>query len=100
MRQRAHGRKPPGRIQAVYDYVDQQGKLLFQVVRYVPKGFSYRRPNPRGGWTLGPGRAQQVLYRLPELQAAPPEKPVYIVEGEKDVDRLHSLGLLATCNSG
>jgi hypothetical protein len=39
------------------------------------------------------------LYRLPELiQAVIQEKQIYIVEGEKDVETLYSLGLVATCN--
>src|SRR5262252_2456807 len=31
-------------IEATYDYRDEGGKLLFQAVRYNPKGFSQRRP--------------------------------------------------------
>lgn len=45
--------------------------------------------------TLGPCR--RVLYRLPELLAAHPDMPVFLVEGEKDVETLRSLGLVATC---
>jgi hypothetical protein len=41
-----------------------------------------------------------VLYRLPELLAADPEHVVYIVEGEKDVEALVALGLVATTNPG
>jgi hypothetical protein len=41
-----------------------------------------------------------VVYRLPELVGADLSKVVYIPEGEKDVDRLISLGLVATCNPG
>ncbi|BFI96068.1 MAG: hypothetical protein RSP_15780 [Rhodanobacter sp.] len=36
------------------------------------------------------------LYRLPELLAAHPSQPVWIVEGEKDVESLVYLGLVAT----
>ncbi len=39
-------------------------------------------------------------YRLPELIAAPADAVVYIPEGERDVDALASLGLIATCNPG
>jgi putative DNA primase/helicase len=35
---------------ATYDYVDENGTLLFQVVRYWPKSFRQRRPDGRGGW--------------------------------------------------
>ncbi|QBR40564.1 hypothetical protein EHF36_07935 [Kerstersia gyiorum] len=37
---------------------------------------------------------------MPELLASSPDETVYIVEGEKDADRLASLHLVATCNSG
>jgi putative DNA primase/helicase len=44
--------KPKGKIVEVYDYVDEAGAILFQVVRYEPKAFSQRRPDPDrpGGW--------------------------------------------------
>lgn len=38
-------------------------------------------------------------YRFPELFAAP-DQPIFIVEGEKDIDRIRELGLVATCNAG
>ncbi|CAN5420403.1 hypothetical protein BH11PLA2_BH11PLA2_32660 [soil metagenome] len=37
------------------------------------------------------------LYRLPELRAANPEAPVFVVEGEGKVDLLLKLGFMATC---
>jgi len=40
-----------------------------------------------------------VPYRLDKLLAAP-DKPIFIVEGEKCVHALEQLGLLATCNAG
>ena len=70
-----------------------------------------RHPCPdQGGdwvWNLGGDadrcscpKISRTLYRLPEVLAADPSATVYIVEGEKDVDRLWDLGLVATCNSG
>src|SRR6516225_8942013 len=88
------------RIVAAYDYRDESGELLFQVVRFEPKDFRQRRPNGHGGWTCQVKGTRQVPYRLPELIAASLETPVWIVEGEKDVDRLASLGFAATCNAG
>ncbi|HQH74277.1 MAG TPA: DNA primase, partial [bacterium] len=41
---------------------------------------------------------RRVLYHLDEIVQSDPSLPVYIVEGEKDADRLRSLGLMATCN--
>jgi putative DNA primase/helicase len=93
-----------GRIVATYDYPDESGKLLFQVVRFEPKDFKQRRPDGAGGWVWNTKDVRKVLYRLPELVAArrngtPPR--VYIVEGEKDADRLAAQwGLLATTNPG
>jgi len=43
---------------------------------------------------------RRVLYRLPELMAADPSAWVFIVEGEKDVDNVAALGLVATCDPG
>ena len=42
---------------------------------------------------------RQVPYRLPELLANP-KRFVFLPEGEKDVDNLAVINLLATCNSG
>jgi putative DNA primase/helicase len=89
-----------GRIVATYDYPDESGKLLFQVVRFEPKDFKQRRPDGAGGWVWNTKGVRRVLYRLPELLAAPLETCVYIPEGEKDVDNLTKLGLVATCNPG
>jgi hypothetical protein len=42
-----------------------------------------------------------VPYHLPEvLEAIANEQPVFIVEGEKDVESLAKLGSAATCNAG
>jgi len=86
---------------ARYPYLDEAGELLFEVVRYEPKDFRQRRPDGHGGYDWKVKGVRQVPYRLPELiEALDAGKPVYIVEGEKDVDRLRDLGITATCNAG
>lgn len=85
-------------IVTTYDYHNEVGELLIQKVRYEPKSFGIRRPLPEGGFIWNMGEVQPVLYRLPELLKTRPFDVVYIVEGEKDADRLHDLGLTATCN--
>ena len=85
---------------ATYAYHDENGELLFEVVRYQPKGFAQRRPDGTGGWIWNLDQVRRVLYRLPEILAADPNEPVFIVEGEKDVDALRALGLAATTNPG
>lgn len=90
-----------GRIVATYDYRDATGNLLYQVVRFDPKQFRQRRPDGKGGWTWKIGQTPRVLYRLPELIATPPDTWVFVVEGERDVDNLARIGLVATtCPQG
>jgi len=89
-----------GRVVATYDYRDPSGDLLFQVLRYEGKEFRQRRPDGNGGWIWKLGRTPRVLYRLPELLAAGPDEWVFVAEGEKDANRLGSVGLIATCNPG
>ena len=89
-----------GRIVATYDYFAADGVLLYQVVRLDPKDFRQRKPDGAGGWSWKLGDVVRVPYRLPELLAADPAETVFVVEGEKDVDRLRAMGLVATCNAG
>lgn len=89
----------PGRIIDTYDYTDEGGNLVFQVVRYDPKSFRQRRPDGNGGWIWNLQGIERVLYNLPELVARPLDL-VWIVEGEKDANTLRHLGLLATTSSG
>lgn len=94
-----HGRERWGDdIECVYDYRDERGVLLFQTVRKISKKFVYRRPNGDGTWEWNISGVRRPLYRLPELLRAPLAETVFVVEGEKDVDRLRSLGAVATCN--
>ena len=83
---------------ATYGYADENGELLFECLRYEPKAFRQRRPDGRGGWIWNLTDARRVLYRLPELLRADVASPVFICEGEKDVDTASKLGLVATCN--
>jgi hypothetical protein len=91
-----HNGKP--RIVATYDYLDEAGVLRYQAVRFTPKDFRQRRPDGVGGWLWNLKGVSRLLYRLPELLLAAIAEPVFIVEGEKDVEALRRLGLTATCN--
>jgi Protein of unknown function (DUF3631) len=100
-RKKRTGGRAPFTIIATYDYTDESGVLLFQVVRLAPKDFRQRRPNGTGGWTWRLGKTRRVLYRLPEVrEAAASGRLVVIVEGEKDTDNLRKLGFTTTCNPG
>lgn len=90
------------RIQeAEYVYQNELGHDLFVVTKYrLPTGkkeFSQRPANgkPCPGCMDG---VRLVPYKLPELIAADPGETIWIVEGEKDVDRLVREKLIATCN--
>ena len=80
-----------------YEYVSADGEVVFEVLRYhhdtEGKTFIQRRPDGNGGWFAG--RGEPILYRLPDILANSTD-PIFIAEGEKDCDRLASLGFLAT----
>jgi hypothetical protein len=101
---------PAGEASHVYPYRDEDGNLLYEVLR-VPTGdgskrFLQRRPDPTAAhghsWNLEGVR--RTIYRLPEVRAAVRAgHTIHIAEGEKCVDAL--LGVIpegdeATCNSG
>lgn len=90
-------------LDTTYDYVDADGELVMQVLRYrTEKGKTFRQrvPDGRGGWSWSTSALEvRPLYRLPEVLAAVDAgQPVWVVEGEKDADALVALGHAATCN--
>jgi len=94
---------PHGEATAVYDYTDENGKLLFQVLRTADKHFSQRVPDPsrKTGWRWKLDGTRRVLYRLPKvIEAVANGEIVYIAEGEKDVHAIEAAGMTATCNPG
>jgi hypothetical protein len=79
---------------ARYQYISYDGDLLFEKIRYEPKTF--RIVNPVTG--TGNNGHSGALYNTQNLKNLD-GKRVYIVEGEKDVDTMTILGLLA-CTVG
>jgi hypothetical protein len=99
--------------QAVFDYEDADGNLLYQNVRLPPvaadgspvmsyKGkpdgqFCLRRPDENGGWVADLGNVAQVPYRLPDVSKALVHgATVFIPEGEAKADHLWEWGIPAT----
>lgn len=94
---------PHGDAIAVYDYQDETGRTLFQVLRTASKMFPQRRPDPttKTGWRWQLGDVRRVPFRLPHLiEAVKAGQTVYVAEGEKDALALVARGKIATCNPG
>ena len=105
------------KILNVYPYTDETGNEQYQAFRYsvtekhtqtgeerfAPKKFNQRRADPDkpGAFIWNLKGVTRVLYRLPEvLKATQEARRVWVVEGEKDADRLRGEGLTATTNAG
>ena len=90
-------------IVATYPYRDAAGVLVYEVVRFQPKDFRQRRPDPTqpGQYLWSLQGITRLPYRLPELLAAVAAgQRIHVCEGEKDAHALVGLGLVATCNTG
>jgi hypothetical protein len=99
VRSQHNNSKPTGRVVATFDYTDENAQLLYQVLKYDPKRFQQRRPDGNGGWIWSLGDVRRVPYRWPELLKYP-DGTIFVCEGEKDADRVASLGHCATCVAG
>lgn len=89
------------------DLVDRNGEPLEFMRKGPGKDWSRFDERDFKEWryterrTFPGANIQHSLYRLPELlEALAMERLVFIVEGEKKVDRLIAEGAPATCNSG
>ncbi|MER6605901.1 DnaB-like helicase C-terminal domain-containing protein [Streptomyces sp. NPDC000927] len=94
-----------GHKAAEYHYTDENDAFLFATCRCSRKGDGCK--NPFAQWQKDPSKksgkswnlkgVRRVPYRLSALIAAVAEGcTIYVVEGEKDVDRLRSMGYAAT----
>ena len=93
--------KPPpqgSKIVNEYNYVNENGEVTYQVLRFEPKTFKQRHFKD-GKTVWGLKDIEPLPYNLPKI-LEDKDKTIFIVEGEKDADRLVSLGFLATTNSG
>ena len=80
-----------------YIYISQTGNPLYKKVRLSGKKFYILSRSPSGTWERGMRGGERVLYRLPEvLKAKKRGEIVFVVEGEKDADKLYIKGLTAT----
>jgi hypothetical protein len=96
----SHGYRPPREEPSRYVYQSHDGLPLFRVnVQGHGSGKKVWQDHWNGSdWAKGLNGAKRVLYRLPEVLAA--MGPIYLTEGERDVETLRALGLTATTTSG
>ena len=81
----------PERLVCVYDYLDANGAILHQKLRFEPKRFVQRRPDPehKGKYIYRTRDIERVLYHLPAiLQAIPQETPSMWLRAKKAPIRL------------
>ncbi len=90
-------------IRTEHHYKDDDGKTLYTKIRLEPglagkkKSFFWERQDENGQIVKNLKGCQKILYRLPEvLKGVAAGKPIFLVEGEKDADRLAQNGLIAT----
>lgn len=86
------------KIETLYHYKDENGKYLYTKVRFEGKVMRYLtidEVNDR--YNYGKPKGSETLYNLPDLIKGVREGyPVYYVEGEKDVNTLKAMGMIAT----
>lgn len=91
-------KKALGPPSVVYQYKDLSGKVILETCRYDnPKDFRQRLPHPtkEGEFIWNLKGVEVIPYNL---KAVMESETVFVVEGEKDADRLTKIGLVATCN--
>lgn len=80
--------------EAVYDFTDEAGNVLYQEVRLPGKRIFYRRPDGRDGWINNLDGVRLVPYNLHHLVKS--TEPILWVEGPKDAETLIKRGFCAT----
>jgi 5S rRNA maturation endonuclease (ribonuclease M5) len=86
-----------------YPYHDEEGKILYSKIRIEPgfdgksKSFFYEHIDTNGNIVKNLNGCKKTLYNLPSLLKGIQEnKPIFLVEGEKDANKLIEHGLIAT----
>ena len=100
------GERPASRASRYteFSYMDEGGVEHSQAVRVDPpngdKKFYQRHRGPDGEWINDAKGVRRLVFGLPELIAADPSEPVFLVAGEKCVGIMRDHGFVATTNIG
>lgn len=89
--------EPHKSIEAVYNYYDAQGNKRAKKIRKEGKLFTWSFEDVTGKTIWKKPQGVCLIYNLHILANYPKDKPIYIVEGEKDADTLMRLKLPAVC---
>jgi putative DNA primase/helicase len=81
----------------IYRYRDENGRVLFEKLRFAGKRFSQRALGEDGRRVYDLSGVRRVLYNLPEVVTA---NWVVICEGEKDADNVAALNLASFDTTG
>lgn len=87
------------RIVAEYIYTDSEGNPVLKVVRTEPKGF-YQTHWDGGKWQPGGVINPPIFNQKKIIEALKNNKPIAILEGEKDVINAAKIGIIATTKAG
>ncbi|WP_157878003.1 hypothetical protein [Streptomyces torulosus] len=100
-RARTKAKRPLRGETASYPYCDEDGVLLFEVVRIEIPGQKKTFQQISADGYYGTSGIRRVLYRLPGvIKAAQAGEIVAVAEGEKDVETLAAMGITATTMPG
>jgi hypothetical protein len=95
----------PLKFEKAYTYHDADGERYMQVRRFVQRGSGkksfrqFRWDAEKARWRMGLRNLEPILYRLPQLlDGIAQGRTVFVVEGEKDADRVREVGYVATTN--
>jgi hypothetical protein len=103
-----HVEDVPLTLTNTYSYNSPEGELLYQVLRFEPKTFRYRRPATQEElddtgkpWVYGLSGFSPTLYNLDLVRYAHKDNkiPVFVLEGEGKCDLVRKHKLIATTNS-
>ncbi len=103
-----NGKKREKSVPTFYDYQDEKGQLLYQLVitRFInekgekDKKTFCRRPDSNGDYIWNIKGVKRIIYKLYDLcrYFSKGSRLVFIPEGEKGVETLIEMGFPATCN--
>lgn len=84
-------------IDREYLYKDIEGNIVHKTIRFKGKSFTQCRPDGKGGWVYSLKDIKTIIYNLQAVTTAISKgETIYIVEGEKDVENLNSIGITST----